>query len=382
MLALLALPAKRPHDPRGPMTPPRVRVRARAPRQALGAAMSLAGLMLMTSEASAYKLNQRRIDPARFPLQIVFVGAPPPQLTLPQVEQAAAQAASTWSQVGCSLARLTYAGWRPTLEQVRPGQIPVRFVTPGQDPCFPEQLTLIGIAASLCSPPHEVVIVLNQRDYQWAMQPDLLQQLVPSRSTATRRVIDLPGALTHELGHVLGLAHPDDPPDPQDERLATMSRRYLLDGGQATLAADDRAGLCALYPAPGQERTCDDSPQCRLEIGDPGATCVRRDDPGVWVCEEERAEIGRYCAQNLLICPERCVISSPGSGTGYCTRACQDQEDCPQGWRCGPDPLAASATICLWGEDADLEDQGAAQLAMGLAWGLALAARRRRGAQA
>lgn len=314
----------------------------------------------LSAPALGYKLNGQRLDPEQLPLELVFVGEPPPGLSVEQVELSARQAAKTWSEVECSALELVYAGRAPSREQVRPGQLPFSFVEPGQDPCLIEGATQVGLTARLCDPDHEVVVVFNSRDFKWGMTPDFLQQLVPPLSPRDLLGVDLPSSLTHELGHVLGLAHPDDLPDPQDERLATMSKRYLLDGGQASLAADDRAGLCALYPREGSERTCEDDAQCRRRINDPGATCVDR-DPGVRVCEEERAELGRYCAQDLLICPERCLLSSLPTGTGYCTIACTQDEQCPSPYQCQEDPFDRAQKLCILSDLSSTQDSGCAQ---------------------
>jgi hypothetical protein len=62
---------------------------------------------------------------------------------------------------------------------------------------------------------------------------------------------DLRNTLTHEFGHILGLDHP--PTSQPEARTATMfAAAPAGDVGKRTLAEDDVAGLCFLYPA-GQE---------------------------------------------------------------------------------------------------------------------------------
>lgn len=54
--------------------------------------------------------------------------------------------------------------------------------------------------------------------------------------------VDLPNVLTHEIGHFFGLAHSQEPG-------ATMACEALPeDTDKRSLEADDRAGICAIYP--------------------------------------------------------------------------------------------------------------------------------------
>lgn len=75
---------------------------------------------------------------------------------------------------------------------------------------------------------------------------------------------DLEGTLVHEAGHVLGLAHSDDP-------IATMFHEAR--GGTTrlrTLERDDIAGICAIYPqGDGEAGACRNEPSA----GDPADVC-------------------------------------------------------------------------------------------------------------
>ena len=97
---------------------------------------------------------------------------------------------------------------------------------------------------------------------------------------------DLQSILTHELGHVLGLAH---------SKLsdATMAKLYQMgDTSLRELAADDIKGICAIYPpvqagSPGDPAACDPSPRRGLqsECGafpptDSGGCSVPKERPG------------------------------------------------------------------------------------------------------
>jgi len=72
-------------------------------------------------------------------------------------------------------------------------------------------------------------IDVNVQDYRWTLGDDKIE-------------LDLQSVLTHEIGHLLGLAHSDNP-------AATMYPQ--VKAGQIhkrVLAADDLLGLCAVYP--------------------------------------------------------------------------------------------------------------------------------------
>lgn len=74
-------------------------------------------------------------------------------------------------------------------------------------------------------------VAFNSADFPLAIDP-----------TSTDE-IDLEAVLTHELGHVLGLAHSDAPGatmQPETEGFATAELK--------TLEPDDMAGICAIYP--------------------------------------------------------------------------------------------------------------------------------------
>ncbi|HVW26062.1 MAG TPA: matrixin family metalloprotease [Polyangiaceae bacterium] len=74
-------------------------------------------------------------------------------------------------------------------------------------------------------------VVFNSAEFPLAIDPTSSDE------------IDLEAVLTHEIGHVLGLAHSDVPGatmQPETQGFATAALK--------TLEADDMAGICAIYP--------------------------------------------------------------------------------------------------------------------------------------
>lgn len=75
---------------------------------------------------------------------------------------------------------------------------------------------------------------------------------------------DLQSAVTHEVGHLLGLDHTQlanyhQPPEPGDPTMAPNLAACTTD--KRVLKADDIEGLCTLYPKDGPTGTCSGLPQ-------------------------------------------------------------------------------------------------------------------------
>ena len=106
-------------------------------------------------------------------------------------------------------------------------------------------------------------IDLNAQDFFWTTTDD-----------STKAATDIQNIMTHEIGHLLGLAH-------TDEKSAVMyERTHQGELSKRTLHADDILGLCTIYPFGGTTPTGagqgsvpqDVQGGCRLVEGDPDAS--------------------------------------------------------------------------------------------------------------
>jgi hypothetical protein len=268
--------------------------------------------------------------------KITMLGPPPSGLSAEEFDKALANAVATWNSVICS---------NTQLEVVASGHLQgddehiVIAVDAPEDPCLPSGF--IGFTTHSC-PTYDgrFTILLNDKEFEWHAAPTPFHSGSPPR-------VDTQSVLTHELGHSLGLPHVFDDPH------ATMAPSYLRDGGQRTLSAADKLALCGRYPS-GQSECLSGSEctsrQCVVESETRG------------VCEEVRGSLGSYCGLELLHCDELCHISSPPTGTGYCSRRCDEDSDClcegcKASYRC-ENETAFGHGVCLL--DSSASDAGCA----------------------
>ncbi len=267
-----------------------------------------------------------------FPLSLVFVGDPVDELTADDVQMVIEEAAGVWNDVPCSYARLQWGGFRDSLDEVSDDELPVYFRTGTGE-------LADRIAWTVLSPgtgPQGMSVVLNHPRYRWELQASPFQPRDDQRFT-----VDFTAVLAHELGHVLGLAHTFA------HNVATMSPNYLPDGSQKVLSADDKLGLCQLYPASGDE--CQTDSQC------PGAACVAEEHGAV--CDIPFGAIGEYCGLDLSHCADYCHFDDPEIGSGYCSTTCGDDGDCPEHLACETPPNFTTS-VCLFAPVSSPQTEG------------------------
>ena len=257
-----------------------------------------------------------------------------------------------WNSVACSSFRFVEVGvvanhalpgdGRNTIEWVDVGWEERGF---GADAAAVSDVQYLGVGDAWRIA--EVDLYLNAERFQWSPEGDETHKSV--RAVAT-----------HEAGHLLGLAHPCEPESGQEAPLCDASfegvaMHPLYDPQLFTLSEDDRAGVCALYPACsesscGAGQLCTEL-GCRAVCGDsvcdadqlclagscvdacrsPGCACGSDADcDGAFACLEAQCTAGTGQAGDSCSVDSECAAGICRGGAG-CAFPCGSVTDCPGG---------------------------------------------------
>jgi uncharacterized protein (TIGR03382 family) len=192
-------------------------------------------LVLPATAAQAYVLKTTDAGEAvrwtEVPVHFAVSTAGARDLALEEARAAVRQAFGPWTQAGGTA--LTFAEDAPTTRAVgfEPGGDNQNVIAWSRDawPFEPDALAMTVTAFQEKSGKLvDADILINEEDYVWGVGASAENDLV--------------NALTHEVGHFVGLGHSEDPE-------ATMfARAEPFETEKRTLSADDRAAVAALYP--------------------------------------------------------------------------------------------------------------------------------------
>ncbi|MFN0248380.1 MAG: matrixin family metalloprotease [Kofleriaceae bacterium] len=160
-------------------------------------------------------------------------------------------------------------------------------------------------------------IAVNGQTFRWAIGP-------PNSAASSNR-LDLQAVLTHEIGHFSGLGHTQSSVD-------TMYFSWKPWAGQRTLSLDDKRGLSSIYPTVGDE--------CGACL--PEESCVA--EPLGGLCSQPADPIGTPCNFDRVECEAFCLFTATNLSTGYCSRYCEFDRDCPLTHHCD-EAMAGASTV-------------------------------------
>ncbi|MCE9573208.1 MAG: matrixin family metalloprotease [Deltaproteobacteria bacterium] len=263
------------------------------------------------ADTAAFATNGMVWPAARMPVPYLLNQIGSDDLSLAQIRDAVHAAFGAWQDVPCAALSFTDAG-DTDLGVAIDGQNVILFIESGwiygAEAAGATALTIIDGQQT-------ADVAINGENYHWAIGP--------SGALAAGGTLDLQGVLTHELGHFSGLGHTMSAHD-------TMYYSWTPWAGQRTPSLDDKLGLCAIYSVAGDE--CASDPDCGA-----GATCATTASGKL--CDRPADPIGAPCDYDLVECGDFCLFTKADLSTGYCSRFCASNADCPPTHHCA----AASA---------------------------------------
>jgi len=339
-------------------------------RRAVGVAFAVSLVIaLCSTPAAAYRTaadgsllsgagRVARVSPSfAFALDIDSI---PPPLKVEEVETALTQALAAWSAPSCTRALPDYAGRTHSDPEGMDGVNSIAWVSDWVGHGFPEYS-----AGST-----DVQYLNAGGDWHIAEADIYLSAELSWSVTGTSGTKDLTAVLTHEVGHALGLLHPCEPdgsngaPRCSSGSFSDDTMYPLYEPGASTLAADDIAGVCYLYPLPDGCDKCASGEACvngACVAECQGQTCMPGEHCGFWGCAPSDACLLRDCTGSTCQSDAACApfgVCTKGAcarGTKLLTEACALTAECAAGActngrcsdECSADSQCLAGTTCL-----------------------------------
>ncbi len=269
---------------------------------------------------AAFTTNGMVWPAARIPVPYLIQNAGSADLPLADVIAAVDAAFATWQAVPCATLAFQHAGMTD-LGLAVDGNNVILFVESGWT-----YGAEAAAAASLWIVDGEQTadIAVNGEGFRWAIGPP--------GALAASGTLDLQAVLTHEIGHLSGLGH-------TERAFDTMYYSWKPWPGQRTLSLDDKLGLCSLYGTSGDECAAGCPPGERCVAHALGGLCAGVPDPVGTACNHDRVECDRFC-----------LFTAQDLSSGYCSRFCSGDLDCPLTHHCAEASAGGSPVkVCFEG---------------------------------
>ena len=233
--------------------------------------------MLLTQTASAYDtigaVWPTSSMPISYTVQAELGGSVEDSAALEAIQAGFA----VWAEVDCAGITFDYRGRSDAVWGQVDGQNTVFIMDSG----WPEEASMLSTPMIITNGAEivEVDIALNAQHFAWDIDnPDGVAWY------------DIQSAITHEVGHLLGLWH---------SSVTGASLNPMMAGHPEakTLEEDDVEGLCSIYSG---------AAAASAEVGE---ACIEHDD----------------CADGLCLAD---------GGDRYCSQTCEVDADCPEDWEC------------------------------------------------
>lgn len=289
-----------------------------------------------------WNLNGVHYDPDQIPLLFWFNEGGVPGVDFAEAEGGFQEALQAWTEPGCTTFQLQYGGLTSAWTE-DDGMNVVAWETTSWDwGSEVAGMSMTRFDMSGAEPrPAGADILFNGVDYDWTLEPG-------DMGTTPYR-LNYGSVVAHELGHVAGLDHE------YDRVTSTMFYAYIGGDWMASLAGDDRRGVCEAYPSGLDDCAVDE------DCADLGEGHVCADMDGIRVCDEVRDPPGASCGLDWFNCEQMCAFRDIRATDGYCAVACDTDGSCPEGFHCGrplvlfPDP---GTDVCVEGAVTETGDTG------------------------